>query len=175
VKETLVVKGMKRTLTAVRAIAAVWVVTCFIIMAVSVWLQVGGRYLFNYSISWTGELATIAQIWAVLVGAGLAERRSMHPRIDILLNLFPTNLRRALVVATTALGLWFLAAIVVGTVPMMQMGRFQTTPAMGIPLIIPYLGLVIGPIYFAIELVAMAVTNWPSEDERKTASVENTF
>lgn len=169
------IKGLNHILASVRAFAVIWVVACFLIMTLSVWTQVGGRYMFSYSISWTGELATIAQIWAVLVGAGIAERRRMHPRIDALLSLFPPNMRRALMVITTVLGLWFLAAIVIGTVPMMEMGQFQTTPSLGIPLIIPYLGLIVGPLYFAIELVMMAVHSWAAPDDSVAGSAENSL
>lgn len=169
------IKGLSYTLAGVRVFAATWVVACFLIMTLSVWTQVGGRYLFNYSISWTGELATIAQIWAVLVGAGIAERGRMHPRIDALLSMFPRNVQRVLMVITTILGLWFLAAIVIGTIPMMEMGQFQTTPALGIPLIIPYLGLVVGPFYFAIELVAMALGSWAAPDDGMAGSAENSL
>lgn len=150
----------RRAMKIVRVIAAVWVISCFIVMTVAIWAQVGGRYVFNYSIAWTGELATIAQIWMVLVGAGIAARHNMHARIDVLLNLFPLFIRRALTLITLALGLWFLAAIIIGAVPLLTMGKFQTTPAMGISLLVPYLGLIIGPIYFAVELCAATARNW---------------
>jgi TRAP-type transport system small permease protein len=152
-----------RSLQAVRTVAAVWVVTCFVVMAVAVWVQVGGRYFFNYSIASSIEVATIAQIWMVLVGAGIAARQDLHARIDALVNLFPLPIRRLLTGAASLLGLIFLLSIVVGAVPMLRQGQFQTTPSLGLPMWIPYLGLIIGPLYFATEVIDMAVRQWRGE------------
>lgn len=147
-------------LSAIRVIASGWVIVTFSIMTIAVLAQVGGRYFFNYSIASSAEIATLAQIWMVLVGAGVAAREDIHARIDALVNKFPTPARRALSLGASALGVVFLLAIVVGAVPMMQNGQYQTTPALGVPMWIPYLGLVIGPLYFAVEVVDMAVRQW---------------
>jgi TRAP-type transport system small permease protein len=152
-----------RALAAVRTAASVWVVACFVVMTLSVWVQVGGRYFFNYSIASSTEVATLAQIWMVLVGAGIAARQDLHARIDALVNLFPAPVRRMLTAATSLLGLAFLAAVVVGAVPMLRQGQFQTTPTLGMPMWVPYLGLLVGPLYFAAEVLDMAVRQWRGE------------
>jgi len=159
-----IVTVARLALRAARGVAAVWVVACVLVMTVAVWAQVGGRYAFAYSISWTDEVATIAQIWMVLVGAGIAARHRLHARVDMLLGLFPLAARRALMLATLALGLWFLFAIVQGAVALMEFGRFQTTPALGLPMIVPYAGLIVGPVYFAIEMIAMTAAAWSDGD-----------
>ena len=152
-----------RALATVRMAAAIWVITCFVIMTLAVWLQVGGRYIFNYSIASSTEIATQAQIWMVLVGAGVAARQNIHARIDALVNLFKLPVRRALTAAASLLGLIFLLSIVVGAVPMIERGQFQTTPALGLPMWIPYLGLIVGPLYFAAEVIDLAVRQWHGE------------
>lgn len=152
-----------RALAAIRAVAAVWVIACFVVMTVAVWVQVGGRYFFNYSIASSAEIATLAQIWMVLVGAGVAARQDIHARIDALVNLFALPIRRLLVAAASLLGLVFLFAIVVGAIPMLRQGQFQTTPSLGLPMWIPYLGLIVGPLYFAAEVIDMAVRQWRGE------------
>ena len=152
-----------RALVAIRAVAAAWVVTCFAVMTIAVWVQVGGRYFFNYSIASSAEVATLAQIWMVLVGAGVAARQDIHARIDAMVNLFALPVRRVLVAAASLLGLVFLFAVVVGAIPMLRQGQFQTTPSLGLPMWIPYLGLVVGPLYFAAEVIDMAVRQWRGE------------
>jgi TRAP-type C4-dicarboxylate transport system permease small subunit len=99
----------------------------------------------------------------VLVGAGIAARQDLHARIDALVNLFPLPIRRLLTGAASLLGLIFLLSIVVGAVPMLRQGQFQTTPSLGLPMWIPYLGLIVGPLYFAAEVVDMAVRQWRGE------------
>lgn len=155
---------LARGFRLVRALAAGWVVVCFIVMTLAVWVQVGGRYIFNYSIASSAEIATLAQIWMVLVGAGIAARENMHARIDALVNLFPLPLRRLLTAATALLGLVFLGSVVTGALPMIRQGQFQTTPALGLPMWIPYLGLVFGPMYFAVEVLEAALRNWRGDE-----------
>lgn len=156
----IVQRFLSHTLRGVRGLAAGWVVVCFVVMTVSVWAEVGGRYAFNYSIAASSELATMAQIWMVLVGAGIAARHDLHARVDALVNVFPTPVRRAMMTFGTLLGLVFLISIVVGAVPIFERAQNQTTPTLGIPMAVPYAGLFVGPIYFAIEIVALAVRQW---------------
>lgn len=151
---------LARLLIVIRAIAAFWVVACFSIMTLAVWMQVGGRYFFNYSIASSTEIATLAQIWMVLIGAGVAARMDLHARIDVLVNLLPFGMRRYFTLASALLGLWFLLAIVRGSLPMLAEGLEQTSPALEIPMLIPYLGLVVGPLYFAVEVIAAAARQW---------------
>ncbi|MCE8459410.1 TRAP transporter small permease, partial [Rhodovulum sulfidophilum] len=47
-------------------------------MALAVLVQIVGRYVFNYSIAWSEETATFAQIWLALLGAGIAMRHNQH-------------------------------------------------------------------------------------------------
>jgi C4-dicarboxylate transporter DctQ subunit len=159
--------ALARMLSAVRWIAAAWVVACFVVMTIAIWVQVGGRYFFNYSIATSAEIATLAQIWMVLVGAGVAARFNLHARIDVLINLLPHRLRRVSALATAALSLWFLLAIVRGSMPMLAEGLDQTMPSLELPMLVPYLGLVIGPLYFAVEIVAALARQW-SEGETNT-------
>jgi TRAP-type transport system small permease protein len=153
-------RAYQKVLSATRAVASAWVIVCFTIMTVAVLAQVGGRYFFNYSIASSAEIATLSQIWMVLVGAGVAAREDIHARIDALVNKFPVTVRRVLSLAASALGLVFLLSIVVGAIPMLQNGQYQTTPTLGLPMWIPYLGLVVGPLYFAVEVIDMAVRQW---------------
>jgi TRAP-type C4-dicarboxylate transport system permease small subunit len=152
-----------KVLSATRWVASAWVIACFNIMTIAVLAQVGGRYFFNYSIASSAEIATLAQIWMVLVGAGVAAREDIHARIDALVNKFPLPARRVLTLGAAVLGVVFLLSIVVGAIPMMENGRYQTTPILGLPMWIPYLGLVIGPLYFAVEVVDTAVRQWHGE------------
>ena len=65
-------------------------------MTLAVLAQVFGRYVFNYSISWTEETAKFAQIWVVLMGAGITMRRGLHVAVDVLAAMLPLPLMRAL-------------------------------------------------------------------------------
>ena len=146
---------------SVRVLASTLVVVCFAWMTLAVLAQVFGRYLFNYSISWTEETARFAQIWVVFMGAGIAMRFGWHVAVDALAAMLPRGAARALSVLIAAGGLWFLAVVVLGSLPLLELGwTFETSPVLLIPMWIVYLCIPIGAVYFGLEIVLSVVTRW---------------
>lgn len=145
----------------IRAVATWVVVACFVYMIVAVLAQVLGRYVFNYSISWTEETAKFAQIWVVLIGAGITMRRGLHVAVDVLAAMLPLNLARALMVVVAAGCLWFLGIIVYGSLPLIELGwMFETSPVLQVPMWTIYLCLPLGAFYFGIEIVLSVIARW---------------
>ncbi len=150
----LIVGGMR--------VAMAWlVIACFAYMTVAVLAQVLGRWVFNFSISWTEETARYAQIWVVLMGAGIAMRRGLHVAVDALAALLPLNLGRALSVLIVIGSLWFLGIVIYGSLPLIELGwKFETSPVLQLPMWVIYLSLPLGAVYFAIEVVMKVVDRW---------------
>jgi len=152
---------LSRIVAVARIAVAVIVVACFAWMTLAVLAQVFGRYVFNYSISWTEETARYAQIWVVLMGAGIAMRRGLHVAVDALAAMLPLGWGRALSLLIAAGALWFLGVVVYGSLPLIELGwLFETSPVLQVPMWIIYLSLPLGAIYFALELVARVVDRW---------------
>jgi TRAP-type C4-dicarboxylate transport system permease small subunit len=60
-----------------------------------------------------------------------------------------------------ALGcIWFLAIVFAGALPLVDMGFYELSPAMRVPMWIMYLSLNFGAAYFAIEVVMWVVRRW---------------
>ena len=150
-----------RVVAGARLTVAVIVVACFAYMTLAVLAQVFGRYVFNYSISWTEETARYAQIWVVLMGAGIAMRRGLHVAVDALAAMLPLRWARVLSLLIAAGALWFLGVVVYGSLPLIELGwLFETSPVLQLPMWIIYLSLPLGAVYFALELVARVVERW---------------
>jgi TRAP-type transport system small permease protein len=129
-------------------------------MAIVVLLQVLGRYVFNYSIDWSTETATFAQIWMVLLAAGIAMRRQLHVGVDTLVNALPNSLQRFFIVLTLLLCSWFLWVAISGSFRLIKIGFIQTSPALSIPMWLPYLSLPVGLSYFAFEFILTMAKRW---------------
>ncbi len=153
--------ALERLIAAIRFVAGAVVVACFAYMTLAVLAQVFGRYLFNYSISWTEETARFAQIWVVFMGAGIAMRRGWHVAVDILPSMLPLALARATSVAVSGGCIAFLAIVVYGSLPLIELGwLFETSPVLLLPMWIIYLCIPIGAFYFALEIVLSVVERW---------------
>ena len=138
-----------------------WLVIGFFgYMAVAVLVQVVGRYVFNYSIDWAAETAIFAQVWMILLAAGLAMQRNLHVSVDALTNILPVPILRFLIVVIAVPCLWFLWQAIVGSLALIDIGQIQTSPVLQIPMWIPYLSLPIGLSYFGLELVLSLVVRW---------------
>lgn len=145
---------------SLRRVVSGVVILLFSTMMIAVLVQVGGRYVFNYSISQASEIATFCQIWLVLLGAGVAVARGQHVAIDMVPAALPLNGARAAMLAITAVILAFLAVLAHGSEPLIRMGGFQTSPALRVPMSYIYLCLPIGAAYMALELVLSVVQRW---------------
>ncbi len=123
------------------------------IMVLAVLAQVGGRYVFNFSIAEATEIATFAQIWMVLLGAGYAMRERMHVAIETLVEMLPRAAQRAVMIPVAALCLWFLWVVFDGGLQLIEIGAIQTSAALQISMEIPYIALPVSAAYFALEAV----------------------
>jgi len=151
---------IERLCLMLRAAVSAVVVVLFAIMLVAVLVQVAGRYFLNFSISQAAEIATFCQIWLVLLGAGVTLARGQHVAIDIL----PSKLslaggRVALVLIALVSGA-FLVVLAYGSLPLLKMGQFQTSPSLRIPMKYMYACLPVGALYMIIELVLSVVQRW---------------
>ncbi|MDT1062207.1 TRAP transporter small permease [Paracoccus sp. CPCC 101403] len=127
-------------------------------MALAILAQVVGRYFFNYSIAWSEETATFAQVWLTLLGAGVAMRYNQHVGVDFLILKAPVGVQRIVNGAAFLLGIWFLGVVVVGSLSMLSIGLMVKSPALRLPMAIPYAALPVGFAYFLIEF---AITTLP--------------
>jgi len=113
--------------------------------------QILGRYVFNYSISWSEEAAIFVQIWIVMLGAGLAMRNRHHIGIDLVVSRLPPLFRSLLKSTSFLLSVWFLLVLVVGSFGLISLGLIIKSTALQLPMAIPYAALPIGMSYLLLE------------------------
>lgn len=157
--DTLLHIGQKIT-SGLRRVVTWLVIGFYSYMTLAVLIQVLGRYVFNYSIGWASETATFAQIWMVLLAAGLAMRKNLHVGVDILTNSLPKKGVRFLSLVILAACLWFFWQAISGSFAFFEIGKLQSSPALRMPMWIPYLSLPVGLTYFAFELILALLGKW---------------
>lgn len=138
-------------LLVLRRIVDALLILLLLAMAVLIMFQILGRYVFNYSISWSDEAATFAQVWLVLLGAGLAMRNQHHVGIDVLINLCPRIIQQLAKSVSFLLGVWFILVVITGSMGLMTIGMIVSSPALGWPMALAYSSLPVGMSYFLLE------------------------
>ena len=143
-----------------RRVVEAFVIALSLIMITCVLVQIAGRYVFNYSISGTEELALFAQVWMIMMGCGIAMRFGRHVAVDVLVTNLPILLARILNVFIGMGCIWFLYIVFAGAMPLVRIGFIETAPGLGIPMWPIYLSLIVGAVYFGIEVVLWVARRW---------------
>ncbi|MBU2959894.1 TRAP transporter small permease [Citreicella sp. C3M06] len=141
---TLALTGLRRLVDLIAGLL-------FIYMALAIMAQILGRYVFGYSIAGTDETAVFAQVWLVLLGAGIAMRNRQHVGVDVLIRRTPERVQQLARLASYALGMWFLYVVFVGSFALLGIGMMVQSPALRLPMAIPYAALPVGMAYFMLE------------------------
>jgi TRAP-type C4-dicarboxylate transport system permease small subunit len=102
-------------------------------LTVCVFLQVLVRFVFRYPLPWTEEVARLAFVYAIFVGATLAVRAQDHIAVDFMLALLPPGPRRAVRMLGTALVGVFLAYMTWQGIEFVRVTGIQMTPVLQIP------------------------------------------
>ena len=146
---------MEKTLNITRKIINYLVIIFFVYMVLAVFYQVLGRYVFNYKLGAAAETATMAQIWMILLASGIAMRKNMHVGVDILLRKLNVKAQKIIVTVSTIVISIFLIMVLKGSVQLIIVGAQSTSPAISIPMWIPYLSIPIGIVYIMLELLIL--------------------
>jgi TRAP-type C4-dicarboxylate transport system permease small subunit len=104
-----------------------------VILTVSVFLQVLIRFVFKYPLPWTEEVARIAFVYCIFVGATIAVREKSHLNVDFLLVVLPKKIARALVFLGSLLVGVFLVFVTWQGILLVRATGVQMTPVMQVP------------------------------------------
>jgi len=113
-------------------------------MAVVVFLEVIFRYVVHLPLFWTEELARYCLVWVSLLGAAVAFKRGEHIAVGYFREHLPEGPRRFFTWTALLAVAVILAVMTWGGIQLVAVTRAQTSPALRIPMAIPYLALPFG-------------------------------
>ncbi|MFT6408822.1 MAG: TRAP-type C4-dicarboxylate transport system permease small subunit, partial [Arenicella sp.] len=73
-------------------LCSVFLITMIVLVIANVFL----RYLFNYSVFWAEEVATICFVWCVFIGASATYKHKMDMGIDVLITKAPLKVEKSI-------------------------------------------------------------------------------
>ncbi|GAK14055.1 TRAP-type C4-dicarboxylate transport system, small permease component [Geomicrobium sp. JCM 19039] len=125
------------------------------------------RYFFGESLSWSGELARYLIIWFIFIGSSIAVRERAHAKVDIVISYVPATIKRALSIIASTFAIIFCLFIVVSGIQMIQNTMIYSnyTPALNLPMYIPYLALPVGSSLMVYRFVQLIIEDIKGENE----------
>lgn len=145
-----------------------FLVASLVIMVLLIFGQVVGRKVFESAPSWTEEMARYIHIFQVWIGASYAVKKRQHIRVEAFITRFKGLPRKIL--ETISIAIWFAIALflaIFGTQLVIESISYgQVTPAMQLPMWIPFLAIPLGGAGMSIRLIQQLFAVWRGDYER---------
>jgi TRAP-type C4-dicarboxylate transport system permease small subunit len=126
------------------------------LMTVTVSLQIFSRYIMKNPLLWTEELARYLMIWMVFIGASCIIKKWDNIYVDFFINMFQEKSRAIIflvqkVVILSLLIFTFRLCLIVFP----KVGIYQMTPSLGISMLWPQSGLIVGFFLMALQNIGV--------------------
>ncbi|KPK27360.1 MAG: hypothetical protein AMJ66_11150 [Betaproteobacteria bacterium SG8_40] len=146
--------------------AAVFVILAALLATLS--LQIASRFLFQFPLDWTEELARVGQMWLVFIGAAVGARRAEHFVVEIFMERvsFPGKQQVARGIDILVVGFFLVLALV--SAWMAWFGSIQTMPALAASVAWGYAAIPAGCALIAFHFVC----SWVRPAQASIAAVE---
>ncbi|HDR15382.1 MAG TPA: TRAP transporter small permease [Desulfobacteraceae bacterium] len=124
------------------------------LLSVLVLIQVVFRYALDFPLFWTEETARYCLVWASLLGSGVALKRGEHIAVTYLVERLPMGFQRPVLVLSRIFVGVILAVVLWGGIQLVAVTHYQLSPALRIPMSVPYLSVPVGVSIMLIHLLA---------------------
>jgi len=128
----------------------------FAVSLATVVLSVICRSVLQYSVPWSEEVAKYLTVYIVYFAASLAARTGKLTRLTVVVDLLKLGKKGRRImdgfISLIAIGFYALAGY--ATIQTMQLAKIQLSPALKIPMWIPYMGIPIGCALLILNTIA---------------------
>ena len=115
-----------------------------VVLAIDLLLGVFSRYVLVRTFTWYDEIARGCFVWLTFLGAAVGVKRQAHFRLHIVVDRLSPRLRQAMVILFPLVVIIFAGLLVQQGLVVLEIGKFQQTPVMGLPKTYIYVAIPIG-------------------------------
>lgn len=129
--------------------------------------QVVSRYFFEYTPVWSEELSRYLIVWSIFIGVSVGVRQNKHIGVDALVRALPAPIKLAFEVLLNLIGIVVSVILVYHSIAFIShtMEFEQLSPAMQIPMYLPYLAMPVGLSLTVIRFVQDIVRLFTKHEE----------
>jgi TRAP-type transport system small permease protein len=121
------------------------------IMTILVSVQIVSRYVFNFPLGWTEEMARFAFVWVSFLGASALMQVREHINVTVFVDAFPPRLRALCAFLANCCGLVCTYFFLIGGIALTSNEWRQLAPATEVPM---------GWVYLVIPAAAALMGAW---------------
>jgi TRAP-type C4-dicarboxylate transport system permease small subunit len=123
------------------------------VMVVVVFIQVIFRFFIQQPLSWSEEVARYVFVWIIWMGAAVVVKQGGHPGMDLLTKSFSPRWQRVTEVTMALLYAATLCTMVVTGFGLVYANMSQPSPAMELPMGIPYAAVPLAAVIMLLNVV----------------------
>jgi len=132
--------------------------TCTVLLAIMVivvFIQVVFRFVVKASLPWSEETARYLLVWITFLGASAGVKTGAHVGVEAVTLLLPVKLQKLVNLINIAVCVFFCVAVCIFSFNIIstQMEMTQVSPAMQIPMWIPYAAIPVGMVLMTIRFI----------------------
>lgn len=122
-------------------------------------VNVVGRYLFSFSLTWSDEFTRLSLVVLTFLGAALAVAYRAHLVIDAIPSMMPAGSRQKMILngVLHVASFTFFVMLLTGGWAFAMRNMGQASPAIGVPLGIVYMAVPVGAILMIMNYVGILV------------------
>lgn len=129
------------------------------IMAVVVFIQVIFRFVVKASLPWSEETSRYLLVWITFLGAAAGVKTGAHVGVEAVTLMLPAKIRKIVNLLGIAICIFFCVSVCIFSFGIIstQMQMTQVSPAMQIPMWIPYAAIPVGMVLMTIRYIQVAL------------------
>ncbi|WP_218017818.1 TRAP transporter small permease [Alkalicoccus saliphilus] len=128
-------------------------------MFLSLFLGVVFRYLLSSPLIWATELATFALVWVTFIGGSMGIKQHKAAAVTFLVDKLHGVMRKVLISIGFVIVVGFSVFMIYISISWLSSPNIsvQTSTALGVPMLIPYVSVLIGFIFILIHSTLLLV------------------
>jgi TRAP-type C4-dicarboxylate transport system permease small subunit len=154
-----------RIIDAINKIVSIVLSLVLAVMSLLIFTQVLTRYVVNVSLTWSEEAARYLMVYSVFLGAALAIRYQKHVAIEILSESINEKKRKILKMIILIICIVFFFMLLVKGIDILHHVGNQKSPALRIPMTIPYAAIPLGAGLLILNSVAVILEMFSGKKE----------
>jgi TRAP-type C4-dicarboxylate transport system permease small subunit len=135
---------LRKLNTILTRIAEAITVLALAVIAIVIPYEVLGRYVLADMPAWSGETATFSLVWLSMMGSAVGFRKGYQISLNSLIDRLPPRSARFVVRSSLILLMAFLLVMIYYGTWQTMINWHQLSPALGIPMALPYAALPAG-------------------------------
>lgn len=151
-------KSYQTLLDSVDRVVSWVVIVAMGVLTVAMTTQVFFRYVLNDSLRWGWDVPRLCFIWVIMLSIPLGFRYDVHVGIDVLVQRFSLQLRRAVLIFNAFSILLLSATATYYAILLAHSTWDQEMPGIALPVGLFYVGLFIGQAHTCMHVVRILIT-----------------